>query len=143
MKLIMRTIIAPVDTRKIKMPENEIRHLFGMEVPTHIHIVFTDELLAKMKHIQHLIKENNLTSIETLSSYRKAPDSSYALFYKDGELMKITKYMDGYVKYDTVELNNFTLTCQSVHTRNFSASFLYNNETCHALEVQTKYFDID
>lgn len=139
----MRTIIAPVDIKKIKMPEEKIRHLFGMDVPTHIHIVFTDELLAKMKHIQNLIKENNLTAIETLSSYRHAPDSSYGIFYKDGALMKIPKYLDGYVKCDTVELDSFKLTCQSVHARNFSASFWYNNETCHELEIRTKYFNID
>lgn len=139
----MRTIIVPVDKRRIRMPDSEIRHLFGMEVPTHIHLIFTDELLTKMKHIQNLIKENMLSSIETLSSYRKAPDASHALFYKDGELMKIIKYLDGSIKYNTVDLNNFTLRCESVQKKNFSASFWYYNETCHELEIKTKNFSID
>src|SRR5579875_2624522 len=138
-----RTIIATVNMRDVEMPEDEVRHLFGMDIPTHIHLVLTDELLAKMKHIQNLIKENNLTSIETLSSYRKAPDSSYALFYRNDELMKIPKYLDGYNKYDTVDLNSFTLTCKSIHSRNFSASFLYTSSSCHELEIKTQYFDID
>jgi hypothetical protein len=139
----MRTIIVPVNKRDIKMPDSEIRHLFGMEVPTHIHLVFTDELLTKMKHIQTLIKDNNLTKIQTLSSYRKAPDASHALFYKNDELMKIAKYLDGDIKYDTVELDHFTLTCESVQSKNFYASFWYYNERCNEVEIKTKHFNID
>jgi hypothetical protein len=138
-----QTIIATVNIQDINMPEDQVRHLFGMDIPTHVHFFFTDDLFKKMKHIQQLIKENNLTSIETLSSYRKAPDESYAQFYRNDELMKIPKYLDGYKKYDTVDLSNFKLKCESVHARNFSASFLYTNESCNELVVKTQYFSID
>lgn len=137
-----KTIIATVNIKDIKMPEDQVRHLFGLDIPTHIHLFLTDALFEKMKNIQKMIKENNLTTIKTLSSYRKTPDSSYALFYRNNELMDIPKYLDGDIKYSVVDLNNFTLTCDSVHARNFSASFLYTSALCNELEVKTQYFNI-
>jgi len=130
------------DRRDMGRTEEEVKQAFGLGIPTHIHLYFTDALIEKMKKIQSLIRENNLTTIKTLSSYRKSPDSSYAIFYRNDEEMHIPKYVDGGRKYDIVELNNFSLTCDSFYGVKFSASFLYTSPSCDEFVVNTEYFDL-
>lgn len=116
---------------------------FGMELPTEIHLVLSESLSTKLKKMQEILKEESLTSIKTLSSYRKAPDPSYAVLYRNGKALDVHYYEDFDTTFPTVDLNCFSLECTLINGVQFVARFLYVNAACADIEIITKPFKIN
>lgn len=139
-----KTILAKVDNQFEQYSNEDCLKTFGMELPTEIHIVFSDSLIAKMKRIQQLAREERLTSVKTLSSYRAHPDSSYAELYRDGKKLEMHYYEDFDREFPVVDdLNCFGIECKSINGYDFTASFIYVNAACADMVVETVPFSID
>ena len=139
-----KTILAKVDNLFEEYSNEECLKTFGMEKPTEIHLVFSEALLAKMKRMQSIAREEKLTSVKTLSSYRAHPDTSYAELYRNGQKLEVHYYEDYDREFPAIDdLNCFSLECKSVNGYDFTASFLYVNAACADMVITTFPFSID
>lgn len=136
-------ISVEVKKRSIACKEEECFNQFRMAFPDQVVLVLSEALILRLKLIAEFMKANKINSMQTLNSYRKNPDPSYAKFYKDGKEMEISTYIDCDKQYHTVELDCFNITCDSVHSYEFTASFLYVNETCAELVIKTLPFSLE
>lgn len=138
-----KTILAKVDNLFEEYSNEDCLKTFGMEIPTEIHLVFSDTLLKKMKRIQSIAREENVTSIKTLSSYRSQPDPSYAEIYRNGKKLEVHYYDDFDRNFPTIDVDCFYLECKSINGYDFVASFLYVNAACADMVIETFPFSID
>lgn len=139
-----KTILAKVNNIFEEYTNDDCLKTFGMEIPTEIHLVFSQSLIAKMKRMQTLVRSEYLTSVKTLSSYRSEPDTSYAELYRNGKKLEIHYYEDFDKEFPAIDdLNCFDLECRRINGCDFTASFIYVNAACAELVIETLPFSID
>lgn len=138
-----KIIKATVEKFYIAESDEESMKHFGMPIPDTIELRLSEALVKKLQKMQELIAENMLTSIKTLSSYRNHPDTSYAVFYKNGKQMEISRYIDVDRYYDTVDVHCFELKCDAFHKNMVQARFIFTSASCREILITTKPFSIE
>jgi hypothetical protein len=120
----------------------KIEKQFGMPAATSVELTLTDELVAKMKRVQKFLINDDLTTIEFISSFAKDEIKSQAVFYKDDKPLSISTFSDWGKKWPTANLECFQISCSWFHSSKFQVRFLYTSADASEVALYSNYFDV-
>lgn len=130
--------------RKILSTNEKCIENFGMEIPDEIELSLSEQVISKMKRMITIVRQEHLTTLETVSSDCHCPDSSYAIMYKEGKKLNVTtfKYKKSDLEFYTVDLNSLVIRA-GADIDKFEVIFTYLNSAGEFLKIRTPAFTID
>lgn len=117
---------------------------YGMPLPTSIKVTLTNSLVEKMKKLEKVLIEEQVTEMQIISSrYIDKEHSHIDLFYNN-EKMEVTKYESAGKYIPNFDQDCFHIVLSTLHDKSkpFSLSLMYVSDTNHK-DIYTDNFSLD